>query len=59
MKGGIFVFLVLGVVLVIIGCLSDYVILIKDGYMMIIYGKLEWDKDIGLILYKDVDGSIY
>ncbi|MCW1975879.1 UNVERIFIED_ORG: hypothetical protein FHW05_004794 [Pantoea agglomerans] len=39
------------------GCSGHYLISTNDGHMIKAHGKPYKDKDTGLILYKDADGS--
>lgn len=36
---------------------SNYVMYINDGCIIVFDGKLQIDNDIGMILYKDVNGN--
>lgn len=53
MKKWVVIIFVVGLVFVVFGCFSDYVMVIKDGCMILIDGKFEIDDDIGLVSYYD------
>lgn len=57
MKKWVVIIFVVGLVFVVFGCFSDYVMVIKDGCMILIDGKSEIDDDIGLVSYHDQQGN--
>ncbi|ATZ12504.1 YgdI/YgdR family lipoprotein [Erwinia amylovora] len=52
----IFAAAALGLVVMISGCSSDYVMATKDGKMIMTDGKPQIDKETGLVKYTDQSG---
>ncbi|UDJ87407.1 YgdI/YgdR family lipoprotein [Erwinia amylovora] len=52
----IFAAAALGLVVMISGCSSDYVMATKDGKMIMTGGKPQIDKETGLVKYTDQSG---